>query len=145
VVWLVVQVLDKLADKNVVTFDTLLASYELLADTVRSQPPEKEIEFLWIDCAAVGHGIAAQAEQWKLDYGDVLAHASRAKLEKVLGRIAQWQEDLGHDTKDLVELKFVLQTVATICENSMDMELEYVDVVERYQTLVRYKVRHRRA
>jgi hypothetical protein len=51
------------------------------------------------------------------------------------------QEDLSHETKDLTELKFVLQTVATICENSMDMELEYVDVVERYQTLVRYKVR----
>lgn len=40
-----------------------------------------------------------------------------------------------------MELKFVLQTVATICASSMDMELEYIDVVERYHTLVRYKVR----
>lgn len=52
-----------------------------------------------------------------------------------------WQADLEHETKDLVELKFVLQTVATICAHSMDMELQYSDVIERYHTLVRYKVR----
>jgi hypothetical protein len=51
-----------------------------------------------------------------------------------------WQADLEHETKDLVELKFVLQTVATICAHSMDMELQYSDVIERYHTLVRYKV-----
>jgi hypothetical protein len=39
----------------------------------------------------------------------VLAHGSRVKSEKVLGRIAQWQEDVGHDTMELVELKLVLQ------------------------------------
>lgn len=38
----------------------------------------------------------------------------------------------------------MLQTVATICASSMDMELEYIDVVERYHTLVRYKVRRAR-
>lgn len=48
------QALDKLADKSIVVFDSLLASYHLLADTVRSQPPEKEIEFLLIDCTQVG-------------------------------------------------------------------------------------------
>lgn len=55
--------------------------------------------------------------------------------------VSLWQADLEHETKDLVELKFVLQTVATICAHSMDMELQYSDVIERYHTLVRYKVR----
>jgi len=134
------QVLDKLADKDIVTFDTLLASYELLAATVRSQPPEKEIDVLIIDCTAAAAGIALQAEQWMQDYGEVLAQVSRSRLDKVMGKISQWRDDLGHDTQSLSELKFVLQTVATICENSMDMELEYMDVIERYQTLNRYKV-----
>ena len=71
------QALDKLADRNIVTFDSLLASYQLLTDTVRSQPPEKEIEFLLIDCSQVAAGIAAQAEVWKQDYGEVLLTASR--------------------------------------------------------------------
>jgi hypothetical protein len=47
------QALDKLCDKSIVVFDALLASYQLLADTVRAQPPEKEIEFLLIDCTQV--------------------------------------------------------------------------------------------
>jgi hypothetical protein len=39
----------------------------------------------------VAAGIAAQAEQWKQDYGEVLAHASKAKLERVMAKINQWQ------------------------------------------------------
>lgn len=39
----------------------------------------------------VASGIAAQAEQWKQDYGEVLAHASKAKLDKVMDKILTWQ------------------------------------------------------
>jgi hypothetical protein len=125
-------VLGKLADKDMVMFYMLLASYELLADTGRSQPPDKEGR---VPADRLrGRGL----RQWNLDFGDihVLAHGSRVKSEKLLGRIAQWQEDVGHDTMELVELKLVLQILATICENSMDIELkcvelEYVDVMER--------------
>jgi hypothetical protein len=39
----------------------------------------------------VASGIAAQAEQWKQDYGEVLAHASKAKLDKVMDKILGWQ------------------------------------------------------
>ena len=46
---------------------------------MRSQPSRKDIDFLSMDCYPVAVGIAAQADQWKRDYGAVL-HASAAVL-----------------------------------------------------------------
>lgn len=58
------QALDKLCDKSIVVFDALLASYQLLADTVRAQPPEKEIEFLLIDCTQVSRPNRLDRKAW---------------------------------------------------------------------------------
>lgn len=88
------QALDKLAEKKhtCVYFDTRIASYELLAETVRAQPSEKDVDFIRIDCYPVALGIAAQADQWKTDYGAVLHQCSSALLEELCTKMAQVRE-----------------------------------------------------
>lgn len=83
--------LDKLAEKKhtCVYFDTRIASYELLAETVRAQPSEKDVDFIRIDCYPVALGIAAQADQWKTDYGAVLHQCSSALLEDLCAKMSQ--------------------------------------------------------
>jgi len=83
--------LDKLAEKKhtCVYFDTRIASYELLAETVRAQPSEKDVDFIRIDCYPVALGIAAQADQWKTDYGAVLHQCSSALLEELCAKMNQ--------------------------------------------------------
>ncbi|CAM9101409.1 unnamed protein product [Chrysoparadoxa australica] len=136
------QALDKLLEKNhsCVFFDTRIASYEMLAETVRAQPAEKEIGFVCIDCHQVAAGIAAQADQWKMDYGSVLHQCSATLLENISGKIKQLEDDLATDPKDLESLKFVLNTISAITAMGMDMELEYLDVMERYRTLQQYSI-----
>lgn len=83
--------LDKLSEKKhtCVYFDTRIASYELLAVTVRAQPSEKDVDFIRVDCYAVAVGIAAQADQWKTDYGAVLHQCSSTLLEELCAKMTQ--------------------------------------------------------
>jgi hypothetical protein len=57
-------------------------------------------------------------------------HTSQAKLEA----------DLSQEPTDLEQLKFVLNAIAAVANSRMDMELEYLDVMERYRTLKHYEV-----
>ncbi|CAM9103575.1 unnamed protein product [Discosporangium mesarthrocarpum] len=136
------QALDKLAEKNhtCVYFDTRIASYELLAETVRAQPSEKDVEFIRIDCNPVAVGIAAQADQWKMDYGAVLHQCSSVLLEQLCTKMAELEEDLRSDPEDLDGLKFVLNTIADVSGMGMDVELNFLDVMERYRTLQQYSI-----
>lgn len=85
------QALDKLAEKRhtCVYFDTRIASYELLAETVRAQPSGKDVDFVRIDCYSVAFEIAAQADRWKMDYGDVLHQCSSLLLEDLCAKLTQ--------------------------------------------------------
>jgi dynein heavy chain, axonemal len=47
---------------------------------------------------------------------------------------------LSQEPTDLEQLKFVLNAIAAVANSRMDMELEYLDVMERYRTLKHYEV-----
>ncbi|CAM9756383.1 unnamed protein product, partial [Phaeothamnion confervicola] len=124
------QALDKLAEKDhsCVYFDTRIASYELLAETVRAQPKERDIEFLRVDCSAVAAGIAAQADQWRQDYGAVLHQCSAMLLENLSQKMSQLEADLDAEPSDLESLKAILATITRVSAERMDTELAYLDV-----------------
>ena len=48
--------------------------------------------------------------------------------------------DLKRPPDTLENLKFVLSVIASIRNMSLDVELKYVDIQERYRTLRMYKV-----
>lgn len=52
----------------------------------------------------------------------------------------QLETDLRADPQDLDALKFVLNTIADICGMGMDIELNYLDTMERYRTLQQYDI-----
>lgn len=52
----------------------------------------------------------------------------------------QLETDLKADPQDLDALKFVLHTIADTCAMRMDVELSYLDTMERYRTLKRYAI-----
>ncbi|CAK4656794.1 hypothetical protein LEN26_006663 [Aphanomyces euteiches] len=134
--------LDKLGEKrpSCVYFDTRMASYARLAESVGHQPTEKETDFLQINCLAVAVAIAKQAEKWKDDYGKILHELSAKKLAAISAKMDSFEADLQSDPRDLASLKALLNTIATISAACMDMELEYADIVERYRTLQTYDI-----
>jgi len=120
--------------------DQAMNFYFSVTETVESQPRLKDIEFLQIDVDLVSMGVAKQAEIWKSGYGEVLYATSHGQLEKLVGRIAQFEEDIQSDTSDVESLKFVLNRIGEIAELMQEVELEIVDIIERYRTLRRYNI-----
>jgi dynein heavy chain len=54
----------------------------------------------------------------------------------------QWRRDIdGTQCDEIEKLMFVLNTIAKVVDASMDMELKYADVAERYRTLERHEVK----
>ena len=49
-------------------------------------------------------------------------------------------EDLKRPPDTLEDLKFVLRVIADIRDKSLDVELRYVDLQERYRTLLMYEI-----
>lgn len=54
--------------------------------------------------------------------------------------VLQLEIDLRADPQDLDALKFVLNTIADISGMGMDIELSYLDTMERYRTLHQYDI-----
>ena len=136
------QMLDKLVDKSpsCVYFDTRLAAFSKLATTVEQQAMEKDFDFLRVDCKAVAVAIRNQAEAWKVDYGRILRTIAFTKMTALKERINAFNEGLATVPADLTTLKSVLSVIASIREAKMDIELEYVDIQERYRTLRAYDI-----
>ncbi len=111
-----------------------------IKETVNSQPVSKDIDFLQIDMSLVAAGVARQSELCKADYGEVLLTSSRALLVKLQDRISTLEQQVSADTSNIDELKFVLNIIAEIQAVTQDVELEMMDIIERYRTLTRYKI-----
>jgi dynein heavy chain len=134
--------IEKLAERELpcVWFDGRLAAYARLADTVRNQPYTKDIDFIRIDCEAVAVNIARQAENWQQEFGAILRTNASTELHHLEEKMAKWESDLEMPTKNLEDLKYLLNVVAEIGSDGMNMELSYLDVIERYRTLEIYNI-----
>jgi dynein heavy chain, axonemal len=120
--------------------DSAMNYFRGIRETVDSQPVSKDIDFLQIDMTLVAAGVARQSEIWKNDYGEVLLTTSRSMLSKLRDKITDLESDIASETNDLEQLKFVLNVVAEIQTMTQDMELEMMDIKERYCALDRYSI-----
>ena len=133
---------DKLLDKNpdAAHVEGHLAQYATLAEEVWDKRHDKDINFLRIDCSHVAAGVRDQAEEWKRSYGEVLHQGSRSMLTALQERMAQLERDLRQEPEDLDVLKFVLGTISTVADETMDSELLFTDIAERYRVCERYRI-----
>ena len=120
--------------------DAAMSYFRGIRETVDSQPMIKDIDFLQIDMTLVAIGVAKQSEVWKSDYGDVLLQNSRSTLSKLQEKICKFENDIVSDTNNIEQLKFVLNVVAEIQNVTQDIELEMMDIIERYRALLRYNI-----
>jgi len=121
--------------------DSAMSYYQGIKDTVNAQPVLKDIDFVQCDVNFVALGVAHQTDIWKADYGQVLHETSHAGFQKIKTRINDYEESIAMETSDLESLKFVLNKVAEIAAVVQEMELEMMDISERYRTLQRYGIK----
>jgi dynein heavy chain len=120
--------------------DSAMSYFQSIKETVESQSVVKDIDFLQIDMTSVSIGVAKQAELWKNDYGEVLLTTSRSIFNKLQEKMTTLEQQVGAETADLEQLKFLLNVIAEIQNVTQDVELEMMDITERYRTMKRYRI-----
>ena len=120
--------------------DQAMEFYHSISTSVEGQAATKDIDFLRFEMESVAHSIAKQAQLWKTDYGEVLLKTSREKFTVLTKTIAEYEEYVAMSTDDLDSLKFVLNAIGKLQALMQDVELEMVDITERYRTLNRYGI-----
>jgi len=134
-------ILEKTRKQNpsVVFYDTKLAHYAAMVEDAASRPGHAQCGFLRVDGRALAAEVVEVAGGWKQDYASLLHDSARSLLEGMEAKLAkQRKECLGTETSDLDALKAVLNAVAFIEAEQMDVELAYSEVVERYRTLAMF-------
>ncbi len=61
-------------------------------------------------------------------------------LHKLQERMTTFTAQLHQETSTIEELKFVLNVISDVHNVTQDVELEMLDIVERYRTLIRYHI-----
>ena len=118
--------------------DSLMKYYQDIKLAVEKQPANKSISFLSFDMTLVVLGVVKQAEIWRNDYGDVLLNSSRSMLNNLLDKLNTLEGHIAAETTDIEALKFVLNVITDIINMTLDIELEILDINERYRTIIRY-------
>lgn len=78
--------------------------------------------------------------RWGVLVGGLLNQQSLAKLNELHSEILEYRERLKRSPDTLDDLKFVLETISDIHAHSMEVELRYRDIEERYRTLALYRI-----
>eukprot|EP00741_Cyanophora_paradoxa_P015322 tig00000194_g14791.t1 len=140
------QTIDKFVQKDpqknpsVVAFDAKLAYYAKFAREVMNMPGETDVAFIRVSIYPLQAAIKSEADTWCQVLGKVLNEGVRTRLHALEDRIGRLNENLHRSPSTLEDLKFVLKVIEEIVSSSMDTEIEYVDIEERYRTMRLYGI-----
>eukprot|EP00736_Rhodelphis_marinus_P009344 Rmarinus@m.3249 len=134
--------LDKFGQKtrSVVAYDSTLSYYSRVAREVAVHSKERDVDFIRVSCHSVAASVVQEAEAWVAAIGQLLNDAERSRLFALDKRIRQYMHAVQQEPQTLDELKTVLSVITEINGNSMDVEIEYVDIEEKYRTMAVYNI-----
>ncbi|XP_051490092.1 dynein axonemal heavy chain 10 [Apus apus] len=136
------KVMEKLAAEKAtcVTFDDELQFYSKVAEEVSQQPLIKDEQFIRLQLAPLACTLQEHARVWISSLGKLLNKSAREELLSLQEKIQSLSQSLKISPDSLDDLRIVLGTIAQIRHMSFDVELKYLDIWERYQTLTMYNI-----
>ncbi len=106
--------------------DELMCRYRAMAADAAARPHRARCGFLQVDGRALAAEVGTVAAGWGADYAGVLHDSSRALLDDLTAKVArQRHECIAQATDDLEALKRVLNAIAFVEAEQMDVELAY--------------------
>ncbi len=134
--------LDKSRMKNEtsVWFDKKLSRFFKLGEGMRMASRSKVIEFIEFDSSRLITAIQSQSMAWVNRYGTILRELSEEHLRSLHFKMDTWQENLDRPTANIEDLKFVLSNIAEVQAITLEMQIQFADVVERFRTLQMYGI-----
>ncbi|CAH3028713.1 unnamed protein product, partial [Porites evermanni] len=133
---------EKFAQKKptCIAYDEKLQFYSNLVIEVGNQIMIKDVDFVRLNLDPLATTIQANARAWVKELAKFLNESAREDLNALRGEIEGLTEDLKRPPDTLEDLKFVLRVIADIRDKSLEVELRYVDLQERYRTLLMYDI-----
>jgi dynein heavy chain len=123
-----------------VYFDTRLAAYAKLADSVDNVAVIKDIGFLRVDCSPVAVACKTQALKLKSEFGHALREIAHKRLLDFITTMRELNNALDVKPFDLTSLKQVLAIVGEVLHMKVEMDLALADIQERFRTLAMHEI-----
>ncbi|KAG9262045.1 dynein heavy chain 10, axonemal [Astyanax mexicanus] len=134
--------MEKFAAKkpSCVTYDEKLKFYSNIGQEVAQQPLVKDVHVVRLDLEPLAHTVQENVQAWVSSLGRLLNDSAREDLYALRSELQQLSENLKKSPDTLEDLKFVLSTISNIRDMSVDVELRFRDIQERYRTLTMYNI-----
>uniref|UniRef100_A0A803TD88 Dynein axonemal heavy chain 10 n=1 Tax=Anolis carolinensis TaxID=28377 RepID=A0A803TD88_ANOCA len=135
-------VMEKFAAKKpaCAVFDEKLQFYTKVAVEVMQQPMVKDEKCVRLALAPLAITLQENAKGWVSSLGKLLNESAKETLYNLQENVERLSHNLATPPNTLPDLKFVLGTIAEIKDMSLEVELEYLDIQERYRTLAMYNI-----
>ncbi|XP_074916070.1 dynein axonemal heavy chain 10 [Chelonoidis abingdonii] len=135
-------VMEKFAAKKpaCVTFDEKLQFYVKIAQEVTQQPLIKDEQCIRLKLGPLAYTVQENAKGWVTSLGKLLNESAKEELFSLQEEIERLSQNLRKTPDSLEDLKFVLGTIAEIKDMTLQVELKYLDIQERYRTLAVYNI-----
>uniref|UniRef100_A0A670KBP0 Dynein axonemal heavy chain 10 n=1 Tax=Podarcis muralis TaxID=64176 RepID=A0A670KBP0_PODMU len=135
-------VMEKFAAKKpaCVVFDDKLQFYLKVAQEVMQQPMVKDEQCIRLQLEPLASTVQETAKGWMASLGKLLNESAKEALYELQENIERLSHNLKTTPSTLEDLKFVLGTIAEIKDMSLEVELKYLDIRERYRTLAMYNI-----
>ncbi|GMH41526.1 hypothetical protein BSKO_09436 [Bryopsis sp. KO-2023] len=128
----------KARDPTNAQFEEKLAKYTKASHEIFSQAKEFDLDFIRISCHSLAASVRNEALGWVKATCNAMRDVDVLRLQSMNENIQELAEALRKTPETLDELKEVLNTVNTIRTSGMRMELDYLDLEERFRTRVLY-------
>ncbi|XP_029296329.1 dynein heavy chain 10, axonemal [Cottoperca gobio] len=133
---------EKFAAKkpSCVMYDDKLQFLSCINSEVMLEPLFKNEHVIRLNLEPLAHTVRETAESWISSLGRLLNQPAKEDLFNLRDELMQLSENLKQNPDTFEDLKSVLGTISDIRDMSLDVEMRYIDIQERYRTLAMYKV-----
>ena len=134
------QHLSKFEQKNptLVQFDSRLQSYSRVVQDAQAMQQTIGVDFIEIYVGTLLHDLQEHAKGWVTAIAKLMNQMVRQELSDLHELILEKSASLDRDPDTLDDLKFILKEIEDIASRSMEIEMQYAALEEKYRTLRMY-------
>ncbi|XP_031164939.2 dynein heavy chain 10, axonemal [Sander lucioperca] len=123
-----------------VMYDDKLQFLSRINQEVMLEPLFKNEHVIHLNLEPLAHTVRETAESWISSLGSLLNKPAKEDLFNLRDELMQLSKNLKQNPETFEDLKSVLGTISDIRDMSLDVEMRFTDIQEKYRTLAMYKV-----
>ncbi|XP_062273833.1 dynein axonemal heavy chain 10 [Scomber scombrus] len=123
-----------------VLYDDKLQFLACINQKVALEPLFKNEHIIHLNLEPLAHTVRETADSWISSLGSLLNKSAKEDLFNLRDEIMELSTKLKQNPDTFEDLKSVLGTISDIKDMSLDVEMSFTDIKERYRTLAMYNV-----